>query len=570
MNWQDNFQMWENNQKLDSNIKNELNKINDNEELKDRFSAFPTFGTGGIRAKLGVGTSRLNYYTVARTTEGLANYILKNKRENEGVVISFDTRNYSNDFAIISANILAQNGIKVYICNHVTPTPELSYLVRHFEAGQGIMITASHNPAIYNGYKVYDSDGGQITLDTANEISVEIDKCRNYLELSVNTKLTDSPLVNILDEDVENLYLHHLKEVTRNPKMIEKYGNELKIVYTPLHGTGLKLVTKGLEAAGFTNVIVEPQQAIPDPNFSTVKFPNPEFPSAFDLAIKLGYKEDADILIATDPDADRLGVALRDENGIFRLLSGNQLGALMVNYLVNHISQNDHSRYQVVKTIVTSNLGAEIAKKNNCDVRETLTGFKFIGEQIEEIEESADDIKYLFAYEESYGYLISPFVRDKDSIQAALLTAEIALSLKRHGENLLTQLESLYSEFGFYQDKLITKTFTSEAEANTLVGKIAELRNSHPKTIGNMVVQKIQDFEKSEQFDILNDSVQVLKLPKSNVIKIILKDQSWLAIRPSGTEPKIKIYISCVGNAKKDCQNKLSVLENFANKLLEV
>jgi len=568
MNWQENVEVWQNNQQLDPMVKKELNTIKNDDELKERFSSYPSFGTGGIRAKLGVGTSRLNYYTVARATFGLANYILQNNHAANGVVISYDTRHFSREFAIIAANTLVSKGIKVFLCNHVTPTPELSFLVRNFNAAQGIMITASHNPAIYNGYKVYDSDGGQITLETANKISDEINRCKNYLELSVNTELIDSDLVTILNEDIENLYLENLQQVTRDSDMVRKHGGELKIVYTPLHGTGLKLVTEGLASAGFSDVNVVPQQAIPDPDFSTVKFPNPEFPSAFDLAIKLGTEENADILIATDPDADRLGVAVRDDKGNYKLLSGNQLGALMIDYLGRHISSGDHNRYQVVKTIVTSNLGATIAEKYHCDVRETLTGFKFIGEQIEQIEEAHDDTKYLFGYEESYGYLISPFVRDKDSVQAALLTAEIALSLKMNGQSFLTRLEQLYDEFGFYQEKLITKTFHSKSESDELVGKISELRDNYPRKIGDIAVKEVQDFEKSKAFNFDSNSDVVLTLPKSNVIKIILEDESWMAIRPSGTEPKIKVYLSSVGNSKQSAKDKLNILEKYTNNLL--
>lgn len=568
MNWQENVETWQNNQQLDPVVKNELSMIKSDDELKERFSSYPSFGTGGIRAKLGIGTSRLNYYTVARATYGLANYILQNNNTANGVVISYDTRHFSRDFAVISANTLVSKGIKVFLCNHVTPTPELSFLVRNFSASQGIMITASHNPAIYNGYKVYDSDGGQITLDTANKISDEINKCKDYLDLSINTELVDSDLVTILDEDVDNLYLGHLQQVTRDSSMVQKHGGELKIVYTPLHGTGLKLVTKGLASAGFSDVNVVPQQAIPDPDFSTVKFPNPEFPSAFDLAIKLGTKENADILIATDPDADRLGVAVRDDKGNYQLLSGNQLGALMIDYLGSHLSSDDRNRYQVVKTIVTSDLGATIAERYHCDVRETLTGFKFIGEQIEKIEEAHDDTKYLFGYEESYGYLISPFVRDKDSVQAALLTAEIALSLKIRNQSLLTQLDNLYNDFGFYQEKLITKTFNNKSESDELIGKISELRDDYPRTIGGIAVKEVQDFEKSKALNFDSNSESRLKLPKSNVIKIILEDGSWMAIRPSGTEPKIKVYLSSVSNSRQNSEKKLKVLENYTNSLL--
>ncbi|MGQ2375402.1 phospho-sugar mutase [Companilactobacillus zhachilii] len=569
MDWQNNVQLWQNDEQLSPVLRKELQAIKDDNELKERFSEFPTFGTGGIRAKLGVGTSRLNYYTVARVTFGLANYILKKNDGDRGVVISYDTRHFSKTFAVIAANILIKNNIKVYICDHVTPTPELSFLVRNYKAAQGIMITASHNPAIYNGYKVYDDDGGQITLEAANEISSEIEKCLDYLKLPINTELKNSKLITVLDGDVENLYLKQLKGVTRNSQMIKKHGEELKIVYTPLHGTGLKLVTKGLAAAGFSDVNVVKEQAIPDPDFPTVEYPNPEYASAFKMAIKTGNNMNADILIATDPDADRLGVAVRDDKGQYNLLSGNQLGALMIDYLGCHLKSEDDNKYQVVKTIVTSDFGATIADYYHCRVRETLTGFKFIGEQIEKIENAHDATKYLFGYEESYGYLISPYVRDKDSIQAAVLTAEIALSLKLDNKNLLSKLDELYHKFGYYQDKLITKTFKSKVESQELIGEISVLRENYPKTIGSLRVKKVQDFEKSEQIDFSNGEKRKLNLPKSNVIKIILEDGSWMAIRPSGTEPKIKIYLSSKGKTKEESSKTMMKLNEYADDILK-
>lgn len=569
MDWQNNVQLWQNDEQLSSVLRKELQAIKDDNELKERFSEFPTFGTGGIRAKLGVGTSRLNYYTVARVTFGLANYILKKNDGDKGVVISYDTRHFSKKFAVIAANILVKNNIKVYICDHVTPTPELSFLVRNYKAAEGIMITASHNPAIYNGYKVYDDDGGQITLEAANEISNEIKKCVDYLKLPINTELKNSNLITVLDGDVENLYLKQLKGVTRDSQKIKKYGKELKIVYTPLYGTGLKLVTKGLAAAGFSDVNVVKEQAIPDPDFSTVEYPNPEYASAFKMAITTGKNVNADILIATDPDADRLGVAVRDDKGKYILLSGNQLGALMIDYLGRHLKSEDDNKYQVVKTIVTSDFGATIADYYHCRVRETLTGFKFIGEQIEKIENAHDATKYLFGYEESYGYLISPYVRDKDSIQAAVLTAEIALSLKLDNKSLLSKLDELYHKFGYYQDKLMTKTFNSKEESQELIGEISVLRANYPKMIEDLRVRKIQDFEKSEQIDFSDGVKRKLNLPKSNVIKIILENGSWMAIRPSGTEPKIKIYLSSKGKTKEESSKIMMKLNEYADDILK-
>ena len=570
MMWQDNFREWQNDAELDETLKRELVSIKEPSELAERFGDYASFGTGGIRAKLGVGTSRLNFYTIARATSGLADYIQKNNEGELSIVIGYDTRHFSRDFAVLSANILAAHHIKVYLADHVIPTPELSFLVRHFQANNGIMITASHNPAIYNGYKVYDADGGQITLDMANAITAEIKQYdASLLSLPINyQQISDNSIIS-LNEDIEQLYLEQLQKVSRNKQMITQSGAELNIVYTPLHGTGERLVTLGLASLGFKNVHVVPEQAVKDPDFSTVHFPNPEFPEAFDLARKLGQEQNADILIATDPDADRLGVAIKNSEGHYDLLTGNQMGALMIDYLLRSLSPTERNQYdyQVVKTIVTSDLGANIARKNYCQIRETLTGFKFIGEQIEQIEEAHDQTRYLFGYEESYGYLIEPYVRDKDAIQAAILTAEMALDAKLNHKSLLQRLHELYEEYGYYSEKLLTKTFENSSEADQLELKIAALRQEPPKQIGNLKVKRMEDFENSQSTDA-EGHVETIKLPKSNVIKMILDDDSWLAVRPSGTEPKIKVYLSAIGVNELSAEQTLKQLEDFATQQL--
>lgn len=572
--WQDNLKKWQQVENLDPILKEELSKISNQEQskLEDAFGDFAVFGTGGIRAKLGVGSANLNFYTVARAASGLADYIQKQDFAKPSVVIGYDTRYFSREFAVLSANILAEHQVQVYLADHVIPTPELSFLVRHFEATNGIMITASHNPAMYNGYKVYDADGGQITLDMANQIINEIQKYDNDLfTLPINYKETASPLITNLDKSVEQLYLDKLQTVTRNKSMIDSEGSKLKIVYTPLHGTGERLVTMGLSSLGFTDVNVVAEQAVKDPNFSTVKFPNPEFPEAFSLARKLGEQQGADVLIATDPDADRLGVAIKDKDGQYTLLTGNQMGALMIDYLLRNLTNNDLSKYdyQVVKTIVTSDLGANIAKSYGCNVRETLTGFKFIGEQIEQIQLAHDKTKYLFGYEESYGYLIEPYVRDKDAIQAAILTAEMALSAKLSSKSLLERLQQLYKDFGYYDECLLTKNFSSSMEAQKFEQRITELRQNPPRMIGTKKVVKFEDFENSL---ILNDKGETtpITLPKSNVLKFVLENGSWLAVRPSGTEPKIKVYLSAVERTAEDSKELLKQLEDFANQKLLV
>lgn len=570
--WQDNLKKWQQVKDLDPILKKELSKISDQSqsELEESFGDFAVFGTGGIRAKLGVGHAKLNFYTIARATSGLADYIKKQDLARPSIVIGYDTRYFSREFAVLSANILAAHQIQVYLTDHVIPTPELSFLVRHFKANNGIMITASHNPAMYNGYKVYDSDGGQITLNMANQIIDEIQKYDDDLfALPINYQEIENPLITSLDEEIEQLYLEKLQTVARNKSMINGEGSKLKIVYTPLHGTGERLVKKGLASLGFTDVSIVTEQAVKDPNFSTVEFPNPEFPEAFNLAMKLGKKQGADILIATDPDADRLGVAIKDDDGQYTLLTGNQMGALMIDYLLQSLTSSDLSKYdyQVVKTIVTSDLGAKIARSHGCNVRETLTGFKFIGEQIEQIELAHDKTKYLFGYEESYGYLIEPYVRDKDAIQAAILTAEMALSAKMAHKSLLKRLQELYKNFGYYDERLLTKTFSSSLEAQLLEHRITELRQNPPKVIGTMKVVKFEDFENSLAFNNRGET-NLIELPKSNVLKFILENGSWLAVRPSGTEPKIKVYLSAVGKTAVESENLLEQLEDFSNRKL--
>ncbi|MFC6315334.1 phospho-sugar mutase [Lapidilactobacillus achengensis] len=569
--WQEEVEKWRSFEALNPELKRDLAELKNEADLKTSFADYASFGTGGIRAKLGVGTAKLNLYTIARATSGLADYINEvSTRSNKSVVIGYDTRHHSRDFANVAANILIRQGITVYLADHIMPTPELSFLVRHFSANNGIMITASHNPAIYNGYKVYDADGGQITLEAATQIVQRIQKYQDPLHLPVETALTANKRLKILDGEIEAEYLKKLKTVTRNSELTHKFGDQLKIVYTPLHGTGGKLVTTGLAMAGFTQVMPVEKQMLADPNFSTVEYPNPEFPSAFELAIEMGKKEKADILIATDPDADRMGVAVRQTTGEYRLLTGNQVGALMIDYLTRNLSdkQKETHQYQVVKTVVTSDLGADIARSNGCNVRETLTGFKFIGEQIEEIEQEHSRDQYLFGYEESYGYLIEPYVRDKDSIQAALLISEISLELKRHGKTLVDRLEDLYLEYGYYQEKLITKTFVTEHDKQKFIKKLDQLRVEVPEKIADLSVEKIEDFETSHCLDIVNNRTVMIDLPKSDVIKLVVENNSWIAIRPSGTEPKIKIYLSAHGQSRKSAQKILSSFERFADDFL--
>jgi len=559
------YNKWISTAGIDSNLLLELKNIKDNfEEIKERFYKELEFGTGGLRGVIGAGTNRMNLYTVRKTTLGLANYILSKSKEDrdKGVVIAYDSREYSKEFAEEAAKVLATNNIKVYLFNELMPTPLLSFAVRYIKAYAGIVITASHNPAEYNGYKIYNQYGGQITEKMAAEIYNLINKIDNILEyevVSFDDAISKNQIIYIGEEIVKE-YISQVEGILLNKSLIKEQGNKLKIIYTPLHGTGNKPVKKLLNSIGFTNLHVVSEQEKPDYKFSTVKAPNPEEREVFNLAIKLGIEQDADIIMGTDPDADRLGVLVKKDRE-YIALNGNQLGALILNYL---LEEKAHKRLLtnnmvLIKTIVTSEFGKTIADKYKIQTVNTLTGFKYIGEKIKEFEKI--DAHFLFGYEESYGYLVGDFVRDKDAVQITAIVAEMSLVYKIKGKTLIDILEELYQEHGYYMEDLYSLTLKG-IDGNKRINDIVALfRQQPPKEINGIEVEWIEDYLTHKRINLIDGREELIDLPTSNVIKLILKDNSWVAVRPSGTEPKIKYYFGVVSANYTESVNKLNRLK---------
>ncbi len=531
-----------------ANLPEELeNDLATSHDLHDQFYRNLEFGTGGMRGKMGAGPNRINIYTIRRAASGLAEYLHELGSYQNGVAISFDSRIHSRDFAAQTARVLAAADIPVFLSEELRPTPELSFMVREFKAAAGVMITASHNPAAYNGFKVYDETGCQITLEAANKIMQFMEKKADLFAIPVER--ANCPLISSVGDTIDDAYLKNVQTVTKRQDFITDFGSRLKIVYTPLHGSGRKLVTEGLKNAGFKNITLVSKQAKPDGRFPTVESPNPEELESFKLAFDLGKEENADIILATDPDADRLGVAVLN-NGDYQILTGNQLGALMLYYLLTtkeEVTKND----VLVTTVVTNDLGRKMAKHFGAQNKETLTGFKFIGEQIAAFEKT--DEHFLFGYEESYGYLVAPFVRDKDAVQAALLTAEIALYFKEKGMSLLTVLDNLYKEFGYHLEGLTNLAFEGEDGTKKMNELLKRLREEE---IFPNVIQKI---------DFVNGH---LGLPKTNMLRFDFEHGERVFIRPSGTEPKCKIYFQVVETSAEEAETALQKLTEMVLKQL--
>lgn len=529
---------WQNFKNLDSDLKRELESLNE-EELNDAFYTDLTFGTGGMRGILGPGTNRMNIYTIRRANYGYGKYILMEKGNNHSVVIAYDCRKNSLLFAKESARVLATMGIKVFLFNKITPTPELSFAVRYLKTSGGIVVTASHNPPIYNGYKIYDNNGCQLVPDLADIVIKEINNAPDAFDINVKEyeELVNEGLIEVLDESVDDAYLEKVKSISLHNE-IDK--SNFKVVFTSLHGTSSILGQRLLKEMGY-NFIPVKEQMVPDGNFSTVTSPNPENSEAFTLAIKYAKENNADICVATDPDADRVGLAVLD-NGRYKLLTGNQTGPILIKYLAENRKLDKQN--VLFNTIVTSSLGSEVAKKYGIETVSTLTGFKFIGEQAKLLE--GTEKEFFFGYEESYGYVASDFVRDKDSLQALLLCSEIACFYKNKGKNLVQVLNDIYEEFGYYQESLININLAGEDGAKKITRTLNYFRDKINFNISNLKALVKEDYLLQKKYD--ENGVSSLVLPKSNVIKYFLDDGSWFVLRPSGTEPKMKIYISAVTN----------------------
>ena len=568
MTYQENFQKWADFADLPDYLHRDLESM-DEKTKEDAFYTNLEFGTAGMRGLIGAGTNRINIYVVRQATEGLAR-LIESKGGNEkerGVAIAYDSRHFSPEFAFESAAVLAKHGIKSYVFESLRPTPELSFAVRHLNCFAGIMITASHNPAPFNGYKVYGEDGGQMPPHDADALTTYIRAIDNPFAVEVADVEAEkaSGLIEVIGEAVDVEYLKEVKDVNINPALIEEFGKDMKIVYTPLHGTGEMLARRALAQAGFDSVQVVEAQATPDPDFSTVKSPNPESQAAFALAEELGRQVGADVLVATDPDADRVGVEVLQKDGSYLNLSGNQIGAIMAKYILEaHKNAGTlPENAALCKSIVSTDLVTKIAESYGATMFNVLTGFKFIAEKIQEFEEKHNHT-YMMGFEESFGYLIKPFVRDKDAIQAVLVVAELAAYYRSRGLTLADGIEEIYKEYGYYAEKTISVTLSGVDGAEQIKAIMAKFRENGPKEFNGTAIAIVEDF-KAQTSTAADGTVTALTTPPSDVLKYTLEDGSWIAVRPSGTEPKIKFYIAVVGESNEDSQAKIANIEAEIN-----
>lgn len=568
MSYQENYQKWVDFAELPDYLRQDLENM-DEKTKEDAFYTNLEFGTAGMRGLIGAGTNRINIYVVRQATEGLARLIgSKGGNEKErGVAIAYDSRHFSPEFAFESAAVLAKHGIKSYVFESLRPTPELSFAVRHLNCFAGIMVTASHNPAPFNGYKVYGEDGGQMPPHDADALTTYIRAIENPFAVEVADVEAEkaSGLIEVIGEAVDVEYLKEVKDVNINPALIEEFGKDMKIVYTPLHGTGEMLARRALAQAGFDSVQVVEAQATADPDFSTVKSPNPESQAAFALAEELGRQVGADVLVATDPDADRVGVEVLQKDGSYLNLSGNQIGAIMAKYILEaHKNAGTlPENAALCKSIVSTDLVTKIAESYGATMFNVLTGFKFIAEKIQEFEEKHNHT-YMMGFEESFGYLIKPFVRDKDAIQAVLVVAELAAYYRSRGLTLADGIEEIYKEYGYYAEKTISVTLSGVDGAEQIKAIMAKFRNNAPKEWNATAITVVEDF-KAQTATAADGTVTNLTTPPSDVLKYTLADGSWIAVRPSGTEPKIKFYIAVVGETNEESQAKIANIEAEIN-----
>lgn len=563
MNYKEKYNMWLEDDYFDEETKAELRAIEDEKEIEDRFYTDLSFGTAGLRGKIGAGTNRMNKYTVALATQGLASTIVNKGQEamDMGVAIAYDVRQYSDTFSETAARVLAANGIKTYLFDGIRPTPVLSYAVRELGTISGIVVTASHNPREYNGYKAYWKEGSQILDDIADEILDEIAKIDDFKEIKIMDldKALEKGLIEYIGSELDEKYYSEI--LSRSIRDGQELDKDIRVVYTPLNGTGNIPVRRVLKDRGFENVFVVEEQEKPDPNFTSVGYPNPEDPKAFDLSVGFGKEKDADILIATDPDADRIAMMVRDKDGEFIFLNGNQTGALLVNYILSSLYKKDQlpKNPAIVKSIVTGDLGRKIAEKYGVETFDTLTGFKNVCAKANEWE-TTEEYSFVFGYEESIGYNYGTLVRDKDAVIAAMLIVEMAAYYKKDGKNLLKVLEEIYQEFGYYKENLVSVVLEGIEGSKRIERMMDHFRENPIPKIGNMKLSSVIDYLLDETG---ND--------KSNVLKYILDDGSWYVVRPSGTEPKIKIYIYSKDKEEEESARKIDLIEkNVVEEMMSV
>ena len=574
-NYLEEYKKWCESPDFDEETKKELLEIKDDEkEIEDRFYKELEFGTAGLRGVIGAGTNRMNKYTVGKATQGLANYIIEQGTQDKGVAISYDSRRMSKEFSLQTALILCANGIKTYLFENLRPVPELSFAVRELKCTAGIMITASHNPPKYNGYKVYWDDGSQIVAPRDKDIIAKVREVEDFSEIKEISKeeATEKGLFNIIGTEMDDKYINTLKSLVINPEVVKEQGKSLKVVYTPLHGTGNTVAERLLKEIGIQNLYVVPEQKDPDGNFPTVDYPNPEDKKAFKLALELAKKVDADVVLATDPDADRLGIYAKDsKTGEYMTYTGNMSALLIAEYRISQMKEKGilPEKGMFITTIVSSELAKAIAKNYNLDCFEVLTGFKNIGAVMKREEEKADGDKYVFGFEESYGCLIGDYARDKDGIAAVMALCEAACYYRANNETLWDQMNNIYKKYGFYKEDQVSIVLEGAEGAEKIKEMMTEMRNRDVENIGDYKVLTFKDVEKDYIKDMATGAESKTGLPKSNVLYYQLENNAWCCVRPSGTEPKIKLYFGVKGKDEEDATNSLDNLKDAMVKLVK-
>ncbi|MSR89991.1 phospho-sugar mutase [Inconstantimicrobium porci] len=560
MNFREQYERWINSNVISDEMKNEVRNITDEKELEDRFYKELAFGTGGLRGVMGAGTNRMNIYTVGKATQGFADYLNERFKHDVSVAIAHDSRNMSDEFAKAAALTLCANGIKVYLFETLRPTPMLSFTVRHLSCKGGIVITASHNPKQYNGYKVYGEDGGQVTDEHANEIITKVNDVTDYDSIKTISEYdaVKSGLLVYIGEEVDKAYIENVKSLAIRKELVEKNAKDLEIIYTPIHGSGNVPVRRVLSELGYENVHVVKEQENPDGNFPTASYPNPENPDVFKLALKMAEEVKPDIIFGTDPDCDRIGVVVKNNSGEYKVLTGNQTGILLTNYVLSSLKELGKlpENGAVIKTIVTTEAVRNIAKDYNVELIDVLTGFKYIGEKIKEFEETKSN-KFLLGFEESYGYLAGEFVRDKDAVIASMLIAEMTLYYKSKGMTLYDGLMNIYEKYGFHKEQLVSIELEGKEGQEKISSCLDKMRQNEITEINGAKLVRKYDYEMSKEVDLVANETKKINLPVSNVLKYVFDDQSWFVVRPSGTEPKMKVYLAVAGSSLEDSEKKI-------------
>lgn len=567
MLYREKYNDWLESNIVDEKMKDELRAIKDEKEIEDRFYKDLEFGTGGLRGVIGAGSNRMNIYTVSKATQGFANY-LNGRFENPSVAIAYDSRNMSKEFSKAAALTLCANNINVYLYEGLRPTPMLSFAVRHLNCTGGIVVTASHNPKEYNGYKVYDEFGGQVTDEKANIIISEVNKIDSFDKINTvdEEEALAKGLLKYIGEEVDKAYIDSVKGLTIRKELVKENASDLKVIYTPIHGSGNMPVRRILNELGYTGVSVVKEQEMPDGNFPTASYPNPEEPAVFKLALEMAKTENPDVIFATDPDADRIGVVVKDSEGEYRVLTGNQTGLLLTQYILDALKEEGRLPEDgvIIKTIVTTDGAKKIAEAYNIELMEVLTGFKYIGEKIQGFEVNKDKT-YIFGFEESYGYLAGDFVRDKDAVIAAMLIAEMTLFYKEKGKSLYDGLVELYEKYGYFKETLVSFELKGKEGSEKISKCIDSLRNENLVEVNGVKVVTKYDYKLGTEENISSGDKKEIDLPKSNVLKFVLENGAWFVVRPSGTEPKMKAYVAVKGNSLKDSKEKL---ESFKNEVV--